>query len=214
MQLDQYRTMLSLGIAGLLLLAPAHVFVVGAGSEGRLAVARDNEKRRTRVLFIGNSYTYGSKLPQLFELLAESGKHKVKVESVIVGGASLMSHWKGNGEGRSEARAVIEEGRWDYVALQDQSQMPVVNPQVTLRYAEKFCELIKANGAKPVFFMTWAQQHDPKMIEKLSATYSKAAEDNDALLAPVGEVWAAVLKNRPGTDLYAKDGSHSTLKGG
>src|SRR5262245_62027095 len=73
-----------------------------------------------RVLFVGNSQVYFNDLPRIVEALAESAaadRPRVRADRAVAGGASLESHWN-RGTGQGTARAMIAEGKWDYVILQ------------------------------------------------------------------------------------------------
>lgn len=75
----------------------------------------------TRVLFIGNSYTGVNDLPSRFKAIAASGRHAVYTEMIAPGGLRLADH--------AASLPVLEKirsGRWNYVVLQEQSQIPSV----------------------------------------------------------------------------------------
>src|SRR5262249_39693411 len=83
------------------------------------SAAGSQQSNTTRVLFIGNSYTYFNNLPEVFARLAEAG-HGGKIETTMVapGGWRLKDHWeKGTGRG------LLESGNWDFVVLQEQSTL-------------------------------------------------------------------------------------------
>ncbi len=51
------------------------------------------------------------------------------------------------------------------------------------------------------------------MDSMLNLRYRIMAEDNEALVSPVGEVWHYIRDNHPEIDLYTGDGSHPTIRG-
>ena len=207
----------------------AAVVLVSAGA----GYAKEAESRGPlRVLFVGNSYTYVNDLPSMIQALAaaDRGARPVEISRVLKGGAQLQWHWTGKGRGgkpvKTHARAVIEKRRFDFVVIQEQSQMPALNPAVTVRYAELLCQAVRKRGAMPVMFMTWARKgamKDPrggkppwppeKMQAALAATYIQAGKQGHALVAPVGLAWAAVRKGRPEMVLHKGDGSHPGAHG-
>src|SRR5207253_8398187 len=73
----------------------------------------------TRLLFIGNSYTYVNDLPAMFADLARSGGHRVEVGMVAEGGATLRDH-----AGSVATAAKLTSAKWDVVVLQEQSEIP------------------------------------------------------------------------------------------
>ncbi|MEH2069836.1 MAG: SGNH/GDSL hydrolase family protein [Nostoc sp.] len=163
------------------------------------------EEQSIKVLFIGNSYTYFNDLPWLTQQLAESAKETktLKNEMVVVGGATLKSHWK-----RGEALKLIKAKRWDYVVLQEQSILPITDPQEMYEYANLFDAEIKQVNSRTVFYLTWAKQNQPETQEILTNSYMSIAKKLNAKVAPVGIVWQKVREANPKLNLYSSDGSH------
>jgi hypothetical protein len=111
-----------------------------------------------KVLFIGNSYTRVNDLPSMLASLAAANGQKIEVESHLPGGRSLEKHLR-------EKKAVekIQEKKWDVVVLQEQSLRPVIDRDLMFQYARVFQEEIKKQGAKTVFYLTWARKNVPEM---------------------------------------------------
>lgn len=160
-----------------------------------------------RVLFVGNSYTYCNDLPGTVSRLAAAAEPPVRIETghVTRGGWSLEKHWAGGG-----AQERIRRGGWDVVVLQDKSTGPIdePGPESMKAHARKFHAEIEKIGAKTVFYMTWARQHRPAMIEALAKHYEEIADELGAAVAPVGRAWQRALAARPGLALHVEDRSH------
>jgi hypothetical protein len=134
----------------------ALLLVLSSGVAGRAAGPPPLE-----VLFIGNSYTYVNDLPSLVAGLAEAaGGRSIDVDRHLVGGCTLERHVK-------DKKAVdkIREKRWDVVVLQEHSLRPVLERYRMHRYARVLDQEIKRQGAKTVFYLTWARQDIPEMQE-------------------------------------------------
>jgi len=56
--------------------------------------------------------------------------------------------------------------------------------------------------------MTWARKWNPLMQEQISKMYRQLAEEEEAVLVPVGEAWALARQLRPDINLFDADGSH------
>ncbi len=188
------------------ILAATVVGILLAATAARAATPKYTKKMR--ILFIGNSYTNTNDLPRLLTGLLAVKAIDLETRRVTPGGCTLEKHWKGDA-----ARKAISEGPWDYVVIQEQSQMPVFNPPVTLKYAALLADMVRKTGAEPVFYMTWARKNKPAMQEGLTRTYMKAGLASKAMVAPVGIAWQEALKKNPKLALHAKDGSHPTQKG-
>ncbi len=163
------------------------------------------QQQTIRVLFIGNSYTYVNDLPWLTQQLAESAKETrtLETEMVVVGGATLKSHWKGG-----KALKLLKAKRWDYVVLQEQSTLPITNPKEMYKYASLFDAEIKRVNSQTVFYLTWAKQNQPETQQILTDSYMTIAKELKAKVAPVGIAWQKVQKANPKLNLYSPDESH------
>ena len=81
-------------------------------------------------------------------------------------------------------------------------------------YGKKLAEVVKAAGAKPVFYMLWERRDSPSTFEQIiQPTYTEMARDNEGGLAPVGAAWMQSLKLQPKLALHRPDGNHSNDTG-
>ncbi len=127
-----------------------------------------------KVLFIGNSYTSVNDLPSLVVSLAEAGGgRRIEADAHLVGGCTFERHVKA-----TKAIERIREKRWDVVVLQENSLQPLINRESMHTYARILHEAIAKQGAKTVFYLTWARQNAPEMQEGAgsadSARYARA----------------------------------------
>ena len=129
----------------------------------------------------------------------------------------------------------ISQGNWDYVILQEQSQIPTIEfyrdndmyPAMTDLKA-----LIEQYNpcAKIITYMTWGrryggQQCDPsgthcspvftnfnQMQDSLTSAYLEISEQLNTQCAPVGVVWQNILNNSTNV-LHSGDNSHPNMDG-
>ena len=132
-----------------------------------------------KVLFIGNSYTSVNDLPSLVEALAEAaGGQKIESDQYLPGGYTFEQHAKDE-----KALEKIREKKWDVVVLQEQSLFPVLNRESMHKYARILHEEISKQGAKTVFYLTWARQDIPQMQDgadpATSPDYARAMFQTD-----------------------------------
>ncbi|MCB9164093.1 MAG: hypothetical protein H6592_06625 [Flavobacteriales bacterium] len=181
---------------------------------------------QTSVLFIGNSYVYSNDLPNTLRLLALSLGDTITVTSSTPGGATFQSHAV-----NATTINAINSGAWDFVVLQEQSQLGALPFEITTTEASagQLVELIHDNDpcTMPVFYMTWGRRDGDDlncasfpfmctytgMQQALTANYVALAEGNDAFTAPVGEAWRLVRDGHPEIELYVSDGSHPSPAG-
>ena len=158
------------------------------------------------ILFVGNSYTHFSNMPHLVSLISDSTDTKLITSKSVAGGVRLSQHWRGEKGLKTVER--IKSGNFDIVVLQEQSMGTIEQADSFSIYAQKLSSLIEGNGAKPCLYETWAREKVPQYQENITWEYHRAAKDNDAILAKVGEAWKLARKLRPGMPLFAPDGSH------
>lgn len=181
-----------------------------------------------RVLFIGNSYTGTNDLPSVFNQITTSGGETTIVDSNTPGGQTFQGHTS-----NSTTISKIQQGNWDFVVLQEQSQIPSFPEgyvtQNCYPYATQLNNLILQHNpcAETVFYMTWGRQngdasncatHPPVctyegMDDLLKQRYLQMGQDNQAIVASVGAVWRYIRTNYPEINLYSGDGSHPSFIG-
>ena len=180
------------------------------------------------VLFIGNSYTMYNELPNLVSSIADSMGDLLNTGQSLLGGASFQSH-----STNSNTMNLIMSGNWDYVVLQEQSQYPSFPlwqvEQDVFPYASQLNSLVNEYNecGRTVFFMTWGRENGDQnncgnwppvctyegMDDLLRERYMIMANNNSALVSPVGAVWRFIRDSEYDIDLYSSDGSHPSFLG-
>ena len=171
------------------------------------------------ILFIGNSYTYTSDLPNTLKSLAESAGKSIYVESYTPGGKQLNQHVID-----PASIAKINSRNWKYVVLQEQSQMPLVNPTNTRQNAQSLVNTIKTNNlcTEPIIFMTWARQAGNSWLADIGWTHEQMAQYYETFytgifefttgrVSPVGTAFHEATTQ--GINVYSGDGSHQNTDG-
>lgn len=179
------------------------------------------------VLFIGNSYTYFNDMPNLVQDIAQSTGDILNHQSQTPGGYTLQQQIN------STTIAKLTQGNWDYVVLQEQSQLPSLTDQQVQTevypYAAQLSDYIKGtNGCgNVIFYMTWGRKNGDGtrcaiqpdvctyegMDDLISRHYIEMAEANEGILSPVGKVWRTIRQQDPTMELYDQDKSHPSYIG-
>jgi hypothetical protein len=104
---------------------------------------------------------------------------------------------------------------WDATITMDCSQCPIHPTLKTVftDYAKKNSDSVRAKGAKPVFFMSWAYADKPEMTAQLAEAYTIAGNANNALVIPAGLAFARAVAKQPELNLYVADKRHPSLAG-
>jgi hypothetical protein len=181
-----------------------------------------------QVLFLGNSYTYVNDLPKTIHDIAKAMGDSVFYDSNTPGGYTLEGH-----STNATSIAKINSRAWDYVVLQEQSQIPSFHQsQVATEcypFAYKLDSMIMANDSctETVFYMTWGRKNGDQtncatwppvctyegMQEQLRKSYLKMGVDNSATVAPAGMAWYMTRLINPVFELYQPDESHPGVYG-
>ena len=185
------------------------------------------------VLFLGNSYTYVNDLPKMIEDIATSENKIFKHESVTPGGCTLFQHVDS-----PTSMSKIRKGNWDYVVLQEQSQLPSIDyyrhNAMAPAYKSLYDSIMFYNPeAKVVGYMTWGRQYGGQqcvnfgdgvycsadfvdfnhMQDTLTVAYCENAYATNSYVAPVGEAWKSALEKDPSLTLHSSDQSHPSYDG-
>lgn len=119
----------------------------------------------------------------------------------------------------------ISAQKWDYVVLQEQSQMSAsIVWRVKTMYpaAAVLVEKIRQNNSQPLLFDTWAHSNGwpeehlndyAAMQNQVNQGYLEAARQMDVPLVLVGYAWASVRLQNPEIQLWQADGSHPSEQG-
>ena len=169
-----------------------------------------------RILMLGNSFTFTNNMPKMLaELTGAEVIHHTR------GGARLSEQLNPNTRLGSQTQVALQNEKWDYVVLQEMSHGPITASKSFFSSVEGLCRQIRANGAVPILFATWAYQKGgakltaknwdyDEMAQKLSEAYHRAAQENDALIADVGRRFYEWSDPQ---DLYVADGVHPSELG-
>jgi len=183
-----------------------------------------------RVLFLGNSYTSFNNLSQLVQSLSSSAGKTLIIDSNMPGGMTVSGHVN-----NATSIAKISQGNWDYVVIQEQSQIPSID---YYRYNDMYPAMTSLKllieqynpCAKIITYMTWGrrfggQQCDPQntycspvfvdfnhMQDSLTSAYLEISEQLNIQCAPVGVTWQNIL-NDTILILHSNDNSHPNIDG-
>lgn len=157
----------------------------------------------TKVLFVGNSFTYFFNLPQVVSSMASSQGIMIDTRQSTVGGSNLEQHWKE--ERDTKTRQMIEQHDWDYVVFNNHSLSAIETPESFLEYGKKFATLVRERGATPVFMMTWAYQSNPLMQPELTRMHRELCDSAPADCVPCGPLFGEVRKWRPDLPMFHDD---------
>jgi hypothetical protein len=163
-----------------------------------------------RVLFIGNSLTATNNLPATIAAIARSGGDSISYKAVVGPGLALIDHYNG----ATDALAVIREGGWDYVVLQQgPTSTGGVCQDSLILWSTMFATRIKAVGATTALFMVWPARDRLAYFDDVRTAYQLAASAAHGVFLPAGEAWRSAWVTDSGLPLYGPDDFHPSPMG-
>jgi len=163
----------------------------------------------------------------MFQNLAQSGRHLVLKDMSAPGGYTFQQH-----TASTTTLSKINQGIWDYVVLQEQSQYPVIEyyrDNSMYPSARILDSLIRRNNQHTAFYMTWGWRdggthtingHSSPdfrdyyhMQDSVTAAYTRIAAELNALLVPAGNAWKIAKTIDSSLALWLTDGYHPALIG-
>lgn len=200
-----------------------------ASNEANISTSSEEESMENKtfnILFIGNSYTYYSDMPEkIFEPMAKSAGFDFKVDSLTKGGWYLIDSASSTDELGRLIDGALKKTKYDYVVLQEQSTCPALNPGKFYDGVRRLTDKIKENGATPILYGTWGRKtgsatlpnlgwtHE-SMTWKIAAAYEAIGDELDIDVAHVGFAFHDVYTNSASvTDVYADDLTHPSYSG-
>ncbi len=175
------------------------------------------ESKATKVLFIGNSFTYYSDIPSLFGQIAESAGASVTVESVTQGSWTLTKFADEKDEYGGKVDAKLKAANdYDAVVLQEQSTRPLNNYNDFVAAVEKLRDKIRATQTDCDIYLysTWGYKEEadarkmtiPQMESALREANQNAAKSTGVKVSLVGAAFTKVYnEHKDVNDNYFKD---------
>lgn len=184
-------------------------------------------KDTTRVLCLGNSFTYYCSCPALLKEIAWNEGHYLDLVAALKGGQNFGQHCSLN-----VSADAIAKGGYDLAVMQDQSQTPARLAQDRKANQESLDDAValagkirtESPGCKIIVESTWSYVGkegeyggfgDHKNFEKLSlkGACMMAKAMGEADVSHIAEAYAKVREERPDINLFAADNKHQSLLG-
>ena len=212
-----------------LLLGLAAFYCGAVEAETRPRVTRLETEPKS-ILYVGNSFFYYNNgidsLVQGLHAAAEPGQ-SLGGAMVTIGGAGwkwhdVDSYFRPDAlnsfgrDGEGTVKFYNTTGKLFDTAVMMDCSYCTTDPElkkIFFDYARRHSETVRRHGAAPVFFMTWGYADRPEMTATIAEAYTRAGNDNDALVIPVALAFARVRRDRPDIDLNIFDKQHPTLAG-
>lgn len=177
------------------------------------------------VLFIGNSYTFFSDMPDaIFAPMAQQAGYPCAVTAVTHGGYFLYQFADPENDEGKRLRETIAGNHYDAVVLQDHSVGPIFKRDEFEKAVGDLIALLDGQADQFVLYATWGRHPDspdlarfgltnPEMTEKLSKAYNEVGTRYGIKVAEVGKAFAERRTAHPEDELYDPDRTHPSKLG-
>lgn len=185
----------------------------------------------TRVLFIGNSFTYGNMVPDIMKGIAEAGHLHMEYVMHAPGGATVGDIEQGAFAHMENPQVftLIRQGNWDYVVVQD-NQGRFINFNGVFwpvaRTIEGHKRLMDStmfynSCATMVWFSGWAFKDGAPpygntgvaLIDNIDANYKFMNDSLKQIVSPIGAAWKKSVLTSPTIELWDTDAAHASVNG-
>ncbi|WP_298556744.1 SGNH/GDSL hydrolase family protein [uncultured Algibacter sp.] len=160
------------------------------------------------ILFIGNSLTYTNDLPELVKTKAKYSGYNIQIEVIAYPNYAISDHWKDG-----KVQKLISSKKFSIVIIQQGPSSQTKGKNTLIDYGKKYSEICNKNNTLLAYFMVWPSLNYYDTFDGVIENYKLAAETNDAILCPVGEVWKNYFNTSKKFDYYGTDNFHPSKKG-
>lgn len=177
------------------------------------------------ILFIGNSYTYYSDMPEaLFAPLAARAGLDCRVTSVTVGGCTLARFADEADSAGEKLREAITGQRYDLVVLQEHGLQPVKKPSIFEKSVAALLDLLAPQTRRFLLYATPGRKEghpdllalgmtSEELTGKLAVAYDEVGRKFDLPVAQVGRAFVDYAAAHSEAELYDPDLLHPSLLG-
>jgi hypothetical protein len=121
---------------------------------------------------------------------------------------ALIDHWNDG-----LIQIAIRSGSYDYVIVQQGPSSQEFGRAILIEYGKKIKTLCDQNNTKLMYYMVWPSKRYFTSFSQVIHHYYEAAQINNALVCPVGEVLKTRIEQDPRFKFYSSDGFHPSLEG-
>jgi len=186
-----------------------------------------NSIAQTKVLFLGNSFTYTYDIPTLFAGFANEAGISVFIDEKTEAGMAVADEQIVGHANDANSQAKISSQNWDFIVIQDNMGNYVSNiGSISANCGNANVTLynqIKANNSctRIIYFAGWgpeggvtASDNTQNCINRIHGNLNFLNDNvGDEIVSPIGKCWIQSLNQMPSVDLFYSDNVHPSLAG-
>jgi hypothetical protein len=186
----------------------------------------------TKVLFIGNSFTFVEDVPGLVKGLSDKAGHPFSFFMHAPGGISVGDVGQGTDAHMNNPIVydAIRASNWDFVVIQDNQGrfvdgggiFPSPNASKVIEGHLKLRDSIRRYlpCARTLWFSGWAWKDGytglgtgEDLIRNIYENYRVLNDTAHEIIVPIGSAWLYAMQALPAVDLWSADRAHQSLAG-
>ncbi len=186
-----------------------------------------NSNAQTKVLFLGNSFTFMNDLPTLFNNFAISAGISVTIDQNTQGGMAVADEQITGHVNDPVSQSKITSQQWDYIVLQDNmgdyaNTVGVISSGCGNANAALY-NMIKANNSctRIIYFAGWGPVGGASSGDNTVACIDRIHGNmiylnngiGQEIVTPIGKAWNTSFIQLPSVNLYYSDNVHPSLEG-
>lgn len=182
---------------------------------------------QTKVLFLGNSFTYTFDVPALFSGLASSAGISVTIDQNTQAGMAVADEQIVGHVNDAVSQSKINSQQWDYVVVQDNMGNYVNNIGVISSSCGNanvaLYNMIKANNSctRIIYFAGWGPSGGVSSGDNTTVCIDRIHGNmiylnngiGQEIVTPIGKAWNSSFTQLPAVNLYYSDNVHPSLEG-
>lgn len=185
----------------------------------------------TRILFIGNSFTFFNNMPDMVKAFGDSAGRPIITGMHAPGGVSVGDIAQGTMAHMNNPAlfSLIRSRKWDFAVIQDNQGRFVRDSAVfpatslVMQGHLNIMDSVKANNScvKIILFAGWAWKAGMppfgntgiETIQRILVNYRVLNDTMKETIAPIGEAWIKAVNYLPSVNLWDPDDAHPGYPG-
>lgn len=161
-----------------------------------------------RILFVGNSLSYSNNLPKIVEDIATKFNISINADCLCYPNYAIVDHLND-----VQLNQILSTNKIDFLIVQQGPSSQPEGKKMLIEDGAKLKVLCEKNNIKMGYFMVWTSKKWYHTFDLVIKNHELAAQKNNVLLFPVGNIWKLYNEENESENLYDFDGFHPSKAG-
>ncbi|WP_330489506.1 SGNH/GDSL hydrolase family protein [Tenacibaculum sp. FZY0031] len=161
-----------------------------------------------QILFVGNSLTYTNNMPKMLAYIGNQQGVPINTKSLCFPNYAIIDHINDG-----KLQKLLAKKQFDYLVIQQGPSSQAEGKRMLIQDGATIRALCKQYNTKLGYFMVWPSVSYYHTFDKVIENHKSAAQQNNALLFPVGIIWKEYNTYKDKESLYSLDNFHPSTAG-